>query len=137
MFDVERDAPVMRIERVLPRGHAGFSLCDRVRDEYANGEGQANRDVAKGEFKIAFVDGTIADTNAPAAFYEYTGLLRTRYRIGWVIYSLPDNPRAAEAWVRGYNEIAGPRVERQVGVQVLKETLSEAQKLRATAKTKH
>lgn len=103
---------------------------DRVQEEYLNGQGQAEADLAKGEFKIAFDDGTIMPE-----FYDYTELLHKRYNVDWCSESLPANPQAAMAWVRGYNEVAGPRVERKIGAQVLKETRLEAQKLRAAANT--
>ena len=93
--------------------------CNRQSEEHQEGRWQAERDIAKGEFKIAFFDGSVIDTNGPASFYDYTGLLRTRYNIGWCSYSLPANPRAAEEWVRGYNEVARPEVERRIGAQVL------------------
>jgi hypothetical protein len=98
--------------------------CDRVKDEYYEGQGQAERDLAKGELKIAVVDGATVP-----AFWDYTDLLRKRYRIGWCIHSLPANPRAAEAWVRGYNEVSLPKIERQFGTNILKQTLADAQKL--------
>ena len=94
------------------------SSCERVRDSYVEGQGQAQRDIAKGELKIAFVDGVLVSSNAPVTFWEYTDILHRRYNVGWCIHSLPDNPDAVRAWVRGYNEVAGPKVERQVGAQV-------------------
>ena len=101
------------------------SGCSREQKEYVDGQGQAERDLAKGEYKIAIADGS----NMPA-FWEYTELLRKRYSIGWCVYYSPHaNRRAAEAWVRGYNEIASPRIEREVGAQILKQTFADAQKL--------
>ena len=73
----------------------------------------------------------------PAAFWDYTEILRKRYNVGWVVYSLPASPDAVKAWVRGYNEVAGPKVERQVGAQVLKEALLEAQKVPAATNASH
>jgi hypothetical protein len=108
---------------------------DTAQDRYLDGRGQAEADLAKGSFKVAFVDGSIS-SNMPE-FYDYTGLLRTRYGIDSFVYSLPANPQAVFAWVRGYNEVAGPSVERHVGAQVLKETLLEAQKIHATGMTNH
>lgn len=106
--------------------------CSREHEEYIEGQGQAERDLAKGEFKVAIVDGS----NMPA-FEEYTELLRKRYRVGWCIYSLPVNPPAAEAWVRGYNEVASPRIEREIGSQILKQIMADARKLHGAAIAKH
>jgi hypothetical protein len=111
--------------------------CDRVRDNYVEGRGQAERDIAKGELKIAFVDGAVSNSDMPVAFWEYTDILRRRFSLGWRVYSLPNNPDAAKAWVRGYNEVAGAKVERKVGLQVLKEVLSEAEKIRAATNANH
>jgi hypothetical protein len=106
--------------------------CSREHEEYIEGQGQAERDLAKGEFKVAIVDGS----NMPA-FGEYSELLRKRYRIGWCVYSLPANPSAAEAWVRGYNEVAAPRIEREIGSQILKQTMADAETLHGAAIAKH
>lgn len=111
--------------------------CDRAPDEYVNGQGQAERDIANGQLKIAFDDGGSPGSNMPEAFWEYIQLLQKRHGIGWCTFSLPDNPRAAKAWVRGYNAVAMPKIERQVGAQVLKDTLLEAQKLHEASITKH
>jgi len=108
-----------------------------VRDAYVEGQGQAERDIAKDELKIAFVDGALSDSDMPIAFWDYTDILRKRYHIGWVVYSLPANPDAVKAWVRGYNGVAEPKIERQVGAQVLKEALLEAQKVYAATNSSH
>src|SRR5262245_44022928 len=99
---------------------------DRASDKYIEGKGAAERDITKGERKIAFVDASISDSNTPAAFWEYTEILRRRYDVGWVVYSLPNDPEAAKSWVRGYNEVAGPKVEHQIAAQVLKSVSIEA-----------
>jgi hypothetical protein len=106
--------------------------CSQEHQEYIEGRGQAERDLAHGEFKVAIADGS----NIPA-FAEYAELLHQRYRIRWFIYSLPANPRAAEARVRGYNEVASPRIEREIGAQVLKQTMADAQKLHDAATAKN
>ena len=106
--------------------------CRREHDEYIEGREQAERDLDKGEFKIAYADGT----NTPA-FWQYTELLHRRYHIDWCSYSLPINRPASEAWVRGYNEVALPRVEQEVGVQTLKQVMSDAQKLHDIAITNY
>jgi hypothetical protein len=102
--------------------------CSQEQDLYTEGQGQAERDLAKGEFRIAFPD----DTNMPT-FGQYTELLHKRYGIDWCGYSLPANPRAAKAWVRGYNEVALPKIEQELGAQILKQTMADAQKLHDTA----
>jgi len=101
---------------------------DRTRDNYLEGKGVAVKDIEKGERQIAFVDASISESNTPVAFWEYTEILRSRYRVGWVVYSLPDDPEAAKSWVRGYNEVARPKVEHQIAAQVLKDVSTEAGK---------
>lgn len=96
--------------------------CDRVKEEYYEGRSRGAIDVRSGQLKIAFVDG-VKMTN----FWEYTQLLQKRYAIGWLVYSLPANPRAAEAWVRGYNEVATADIYRRFGTNVLDQTLADAQ----------
>ena len=93
-------------------------------EKYLEGQGQAKRDLGRGEFMVAIADGT----NMPA-FVEYTDLLQKRYHVGWVV--------STPSWVRGYNEVAGPEVERQVGVQVLKQTLLDAQSMHAGTNASH
>ena len=104
----------------------------RAHEEYLEGRDQAEIDLAKGILKVAIEDGT----NMPA-FGEYTVLLRDRYRIGWISYSLPSNREAAAEWVRGYNEVALPRIKTDFGAQVLEKTMADAQKLHGTMTTKH
>ena len=110
--------------------------CSREHDEYIEGRGQAERDLAQGTFKVAFVDGTVAlaDNIHMSAWTEYTKLLRQRYGIGWTVFSLPAYPHAVEAWVRGYNEVAAPRIEHEFGIGVLERTKADAQKLADTAR---
>jgi hypothetical protein len=79
-------------------------------------------DVKSGQLKIAFVDG-VNITN----FWEYTQLLQKRYAVRWLVYSLPANPRAAEAWVRGYNEVATINIYRRFGTNILNQALADAQ----------
>jgi hypothetical protein len=110
-----------------------FCSCGRERGEFTNGHGQAERDLAAGRLTVAFTDGANPDgTNVPA-FWEYTDLLRKRYNIGWVVYSLPADPKAATAWVRGYNEVAIPRIEHEIAAHVLAQAMKDAQELHAAA----
>jgi hypothetical protein len=101
--------------------------CNTELERYLDGRGQARRDLARGEFNVAIADGS----NMPA-FYEFNKLLYTRYHIGCTGFSLPANPRAAEAWVRGYNAVAEPRITSKFGDQVLSRTMSEAEELHKT-----
>ena len=105
--------------------------CSREHEEYINGQGQAERVSAQGAFKVAFVDGTVAlaDDIDTSAWGDYIKLLSQRYGIGWTVFSLPAYPRAVEAWVRGYNEVAAPRIEQKFGVGGLERTKADAQKL--------
>jgi len=98
----------------------------RKHEEHLNGRDQAKRDLGKGILRVAIEDGT----NMPA-FGEYATLLRSRYNIGWITYSAPANRDAAAAWVRGYNEVALPRIELQFGPGVLTKTMTDAEKLHA------
>jgi len=90
--------------------------CDPAKEEYYEGQGQAERDIAKGELKIAVAEGT----NLPV-FWDYTELLKTRYKIGWYI--------STPAWTRGYNEVALPKIEQKLGTNALSQTLADAKKL--------
>jgi len=105
---------------------ATLCSCSRAREEFVNGQGQAERDLAAGEMKIAFAEGT----NMPA-FWEYTDLLQKRYNIGWVVFSLPADRSAAAAWARGYNEVATRRIEHEITVQALKQTMTDALELQS------
>jgi hypothetical protein len=98
--------------------------CNREHEQYLEGQGQAERDLAKGELKVAISDGS----NMPA-FAEYTELLRKRYRVGWCV--------STEPWVRGYNEIASPRIKQEIGTQILKQTMTEAQTSHDATTAKH
>lgn len=110
--------------------------CSREHEEYLNGQGQADRDLAQGRLNVAFVDGTVAlaENINTSAWADYTKLLRQRYGIGQTVFSLPAYPHAVEEWVRGYNEVATPRIEQEFGVGVLERTKADAQKLADAAK---
>lgn len=95
-----------------------------VRTKFYNGEGRANSDVEKGQTNIA-----IANSNHMPAYWEYSDLLRKRYGINSCVYSLPDNPDAEEAWVRGYNGVTMPTIERKFGTNFLAQIYAEAKKL--------
>jgi hypothetical protein len=101
-----------------------LTACDEAHEKYVDGKAQAKSDLAKGEFNIAIAGGS----DIPA-FGEYIELLHSRYGIGRSVYSFPHNFHAAEAWARGYNEIARPEVERKIGAKILEQTMSEAQKI--------
>ena len=114
---------------------ATLSGCTEEHNEYVKGRGQAQRDLAHGEYKIAIAEGT----NMPA-FWEYANLLRKRYHISCGVYYAPySNHCYAEAWARGYNEVASPRIDREIVSQVLEQTMVDAKKLHeaAMAKTSH
>jgi hypothetical protein len=90
-------------------------------DHYQEGVRQAQRDLEKGELAIASEDG-----KEVSAYRQYTALLRERYKIGWIIYSLPAKPKAVEDWVRGFNLVMLPEIQRRYGSNVLDLTMAEA-----------
>jgi len=108
-----------------------FVGCGRVHEEYINGQGQAERDAAKGNINVAYG----GDARIEPANGEYAELLRKQYHIGIRSYSLPTNPEAAEAWARGYNEAMLPVIERKFGSNVLQQAMAEARKLHEAAVT--
>ena len=120
--------------RAAQRAYLDWDLtCAQLR--LVKGRGQAQRDLAHGEYKIAIAEGT----NMPA-FWEYANLLRKRYHISCGVYYAPySNHCYAEAWARGYNEVASPRIDREIVSQVLEQTMVDAKKLHeaAMAKTSH
>jgi len=99
--------------------------CGRAGEEYSNGRSLAATDLAKGVLHVAYADGV----QRPAWARDYDQLLETNFGISPTVFSLPSNPSAAEAWVRGYNEVAQPEIQRRFGTNVLKRTLAEAQTL--------
>jgi hypothetical protein len=107
-----------------------FGSCGRVHEEYANGQGDAERDAAKGMFNVAYGNDQIEPANG-----EYADLLRKRYNIGIRGYSLPAKPKAAEAAARGYNNVMMPLIERKFGTNVLEQTMAEARRLHAASTT--
>jgi hypothetical protein len=108
-----------------------LSGCSQEDEKYHSGRARAKRELAQGQINIAFADPI------KEPFYSYAELLRSRYHISWCVYSLPGNPKAAEAWVRGYNEVMLPRIESQFGTNILKQTLADAQKLHDSTTTRH
>jgi hypothetical protein len=99
--------------------------CSRSSEEYRNGRATARADANKGILAIAYAESA----QLPACWFYYEELLRTNYGVQRYVHSLPVNPQAAEAWSRGYNEVAQPEIERRLGTNVLKSTMAEAQKI--------
>src|SRR5262249_34162382 len=96
--------------------------CSREREEYFNGRASATQDVRKNVLHVAFGDS--GEIDSPPWTANYIGLLQTNYGIQPVWFSLPSNPRAVEAWVRGYNEVAQPAIENRFGTNVLSRTIA-------------
>src|SRR5687767_10002896 len=113
----------MRLFSVIICGVLLATGCSRESEEYLNGRASAREDVAKGILAIAHAESS----QLPACWFYYEELLQTNYGVQRHVYSLPANPRAAEAWVRGYNEVGQPEIERRFGTNVLKRTMAEAQ----------
>ena len=111
---------------------ATTTSCSRKSELYLEGQGQAERDLKNGLFNMSE-----AESNNVPAYPEYMDLLHKRYGIGWCESSLPGDPRAAEEWVRGYNEVALPKIEQKLGAEVLKQTMADAQKAHDLSKGKN
>ena len=100
--------------------------CSRESEEYSNGRAFAAQDVKSNVLHVAF--GDIGEVDSPPWTANYAGLLETNYGIQPRWFSLPTNPRAVEAWVRGYNEVAQPAIEGRFGTNVLSRTLADARR---------
>lgn len=101
--------------------------CSREREEYLNGRALAKQDIRSNFLHVAFGDSGEIDT--PPWTSDYVRLLERDYGIRPVWFSLPSNPRAVEAWVRGYNEVAQPEIERRFGAKALSRTLADSRQL--------
>jgi hypothetical protein len=96
---------------------------DRVREEYQNGGRRARADVTKGVLAIAYAESA----QLPPSWFYYAELLWTNCGVQRVVFSLPANPRAAEAWARGYNEVAQREIQQRFGTNILNYMMAEAQ----------
>ena len=101
--------------------------CSREREEYFNGRAFATQDVRSNILHVAF--GDPGQIPSPPWTANYVGLLQTNYGIQPVWFSLPSDSRAVQAWVRGYNEVSQPEIERRFGTNALSRTLANAHKL--------
>src|SRR5258708_40129790 len=113
----------------LVAGVLAIAGCGREREQYYNSRSTAAADHSKGALHIAHADGT--QRPLWAAYYDQQQL--TNFRIPPAFFSLPINPYAAEAWAKGYNEVARPEIERRFGANVLARTEADVQARYANA----
>jgi len=102
-----------------------IASCTREHEGYLDGRADAQRDIAKGVLNVAYADGT----QYPACTGEYMELLRKKYGVHQISYSLPLYPKVVEARARGYNEVAQAEIKRRFGSNILTQTMAEAQTL--------
>jgi hypothetical protein len=88
-------------------------------NDIEEGRAAAARDLAERKLGVAVEEGE-------PAIYALTNLLRERYGIEVMIYTLPASPTRARKWVEGYNSIMRREIERRFGSNVVEAARAEA-----------